>query len=111
MATLGGVTLAGLKALQDKIREDISKAGSFEEASQHYANALFDEFKESIVLIRLFATMPYGQLPKENRSFVDKLGASKGVRQSIHDHTLVLSLLGTSGGRPEWKDRRKLKAI
>ena len=67
---------------------------------------MYGAFKDSIVLVRLFATVPYGQLPKQNKDFVDGLASSKGVGKSIHDQTLVLSLLGTSGEGPAWNDRK-----
>jgi hypothetical protein len=67
---------------------------------------LYNEFKESIVLARLFATVPYGRLPAPNKNFVDALAKSKGVSQSIHDQTLVLSLIGTIGEESAWNDRR-----
>lgn len=106
MAKISEAPATTLQAFQTNIRQRINGLGSFEEAAQHYTTTLYKEFKESIVLIRLFATVPYGQLPLQNKNFVDNLARSKGVGQSIHDRTLVLSLLGTSGEEPAWNERR-----
>ena len=104
MAKIGDATTEDFKDFQEKLRETVSELGSFEEAAQHYTTAMYGTFKDSIVLVRLFATVPYEQLPKQNQAFVDGLASSKGVGKSIHDQTLVLSLLGTSGEMRTWND-------
>ena len=104
MAKLSNTTVADFRNLQNKISEGVRGTGSFEEAAQKYTTIISQNFKGSIVLIRLFATVPYGNLPLQNKNFVDKLANSKGVGQMIHDQTLVLSLLGTSGVRPDWNN-------
>jgi len=106
MAKISEAVTTSFRAVQDNLGQRIKALGSFEEAAQHYTAALYKEFEESIVLIRLFATVPYGQLPAQNKKSVDNLGRAKGVSASIHDQTLVLSLLGSSGKEPTWNDRR-----
>jgi hypothetical protein len=106
MARISEATTTTLQAFQNKIRQRISQFRSFEEAAQHFITTIYEEFKESIVLVRLFATVPYGELPLQNKNFVKALATSKGVGQALFDHTLVLSLLGTSGEQPAWNDRR-----
>ena len=107
MATLREAISADLKNLQNKIIKVVSGSDSFEEAAQRYTAAIYEELKDSIVLIRVFVTIPYGNLPAENKAFVDKLAASKGVSQLVNDQTPVLSLLGTSGVEPAWNDRKR----
>jgi hypothetical protein len=80
---------------------------TLEEAVQRYTELLFQQFTDSFVLVRMFATGFYRDLPAVNRGFVADLAASSGVGAAIHDETLTLSLLGTSGVEPEWNDRRQ----
>lgn len=95
--------------LQDKIVEQVAGAASLEDAAQRYVSVLYDTLLESIVLARLFATIPFGKLPQPNKEFVMNLAQSAGVAELVGDATLVLSLLGTRGEKPEWNDRRRSK--
>lgn len=94
-------------ALQDKISEQVVGAISLEDAAQKYMSILYETSRESIVLARLFATIPFAALPEPNKAFVMSLAQSTGIAQQIGDATLVLSLLGTRGDKPEWNDRRR----
>ncbi|MBM3238831.1 hypothetical protein FJZ31_21280 [Candidatus Poribacteria bacterium] len=106
MARISEATTTTSQAFQNKIRQKINEFRSFEEAAQYYTTTMYEEFEESIVLARLFATVAYGELPLQNKNFVKLLATSKGVGQLLFDHTPVLSLLGTSGEQPAWNNRR-----
>jgi len=77
--------------------------------AQKFTELLFKRFQDSLIVTRIFATIPMGKLPKFNRDFVDSLAASAAVSEQVNDETMVLSLLGTSGRLPEWNERRKSK--
>jgi len=66
------------------------------------AESLYAEFPDSFALVRVYATVPFGQLPAARRTFVDKLAQEKGIRDQLRDETLVLSLLGTRGEGAGW---------
>ncbi len=68
---------------------------------------MYAEFEGSIVLARLFATVPFGMLPPSNVEFIRNLADAKGLTPLIHNHSPILSLLGTSGQEDTWNDRRK----
>ena len=95
-----------VNALKDKVDQALKKQSSLEEASQKFIDALYGEFAETIVLARLFATVPFKGLPASNQERVLALASSKGVAELIGERTPVLSLLGTCGREPEWNDRR-----
>ena len=92
--------------MQRDLQAQTRSAVWFEEAAQTYSSLLWDKLGESLVLVRIFATVPYGKLPARNREFVDKLAGSAGIGGLIGDDTLVLSLMGTRGKQAEWNDRR-----
>ena len=88
-------------------KEKSSGCETMEEAAQRALDVLYNEFRESIILVRLFATIPFGKLPATNRTFVSQLAQTHNIAQLIKDNTLVLSLLGSRGDRPTWNDRRQ----
>ncbi len=80
-----------------------------EGVAQSFTEMFYSRYEKSLVLTRVFATIPMGRLPRSNRDIVSKPAASTGISDKINDYTMVLSLLGTSGRRPEWNDRRSSK--
>jgi len=109
MAKFSASTLKEFRALQDAITAAIQGSSTFEKASQVYTHAIYEAFKESAVLVRHFATAPYQGLPRESRAFVEQLAGEKAIKHALRNETLVLSLLGTSGVRPEWNHRLESK--
>jgi hypothetical protein len=109
MTLISHLSLEDFVNLQDKIIEQIHGCTTFEAAAQKYMSILYDELTETIVLARLFVTIPFKELPEPNREFVMNLAASADISERINGQTLVLSLLGTRGVDPQWNDRRNSK--
>ena len=105
MAKISASGVQDFRALQDAIATAVQVSSTLEKASQAYTQVIYEAFKESVVLVRQFATAPYQGLPPESRAFVNQLAGEKGLKQALRNETLVLSLLGTSGVRPEWNRR------
>lgn len=101
-----GSTFIGLS---DKLTKGLERKESLEKAAQVYTELMYSEFSESIILARLFLTVPFVNLPNENKDFVMNLAKSAEITDLINDQTLVLSLMGTSGIKPEWNERKKSK--
>lgn len=91
--------------LYDKVAVDLTNVSTFEEAAQKFTDLLYEEFSDSIALSRLFATIPFKDLPPQNQRFVTNLAASAGISSLIRDETLILSLLGTRGEKSTWNSR------
>lgn len=81
-------------------------AKSFAQAAQIYTDLFWERLRESIILARVFATVPFGKLPEKNQSFVKNLAKSAGIAELIHQETPVLSLMGTRGLEPQWNDAK-----
>lgn len=79
---------------------------SAEEVAQRFVDVIYEQFCDSLVLLRLFITMRYDHLPEEDRLFVDGRGQATSTSHLIHGATPIFTLLGTRGKRPEWNDRR-----
>ncbi len=97
-------SLSTITALWRNIEPNIQQSTCLEEASQTLAGTLYTEFEESVVLARVFLTLPFSGLPPANKEFVQKLVESAGV-SGLKGTTPVLSLLGTRGEKADWNDR------
>jgi hypothetical protein len=103
------ISTASWKDIQALLAEidGVTGFNSCEELAKKYASIFYTRFSESIVLARIFATVPFGKLPDANKRFVTSLALTAGVTEFIKDHTPVLSLIGTAGANPNWNDRRR----
>jgi hypothetical protein len=106
MTTIAQLDKAAGLSLERRIQKAIHGATTLDAAAQEYTRIVYEALAESIVLIRLFATVPFRDLPERNKTFVRALGRSAQAESLITDDTLVLSLLGTMGTEPSWCDRR-----
>lgn len=101
-------TEPAVRELWSAIEPKVNQAEAAEEVGQALATALHDRFRESVVLARVFLTVPFSKLPSANKTFVENLARSAGV-PSLAETTPVLSLIGTHGQEADWNDRRKSK--
>lgn len=85
--------------------EAMTGARSVEEVAQKSIDILYEHFREKVVLARLFATVPFGNLPERNKQIVRELAESADVGKLLYNSTLVLSLLGTRGIETKWNSR------
>jgi hypothetical protein len=106
MTTIPRLEKADALALERRVRETIHAAATLEDAAQRYTQVVYKALRDSIVLVRVFATVPFAGLPASNQTFVRAVARAARLEDSITDHTLVLSLLGTMGVEPIWCDRR-----
>lgn len=106
---MGKISSSTLQDVQELVKEldAIQGGASCEEVAQNYAQGLYRKFKDSIILARVFLTVPYGELPETNKEFVANLASSAGISSQITEQTPVLSLIGSAGESPQWNDRKK----
>jgi hypothetical protein len=94
--------------IRDLVRDVRTRAEgrrSLAAAAQSLAEALHDPFADSLALVRVFATVPFRELPEKNQHFVRRLMRDKRVENLLTAELPVLSLLGTRGALPDWNDR------
>jgi hypothetical protein len=101
------ITSVNIPAFTTNVRESITGCGCLEDAAQKVTDLMYAEFKDSVVLARLFATVPFEMLPTSNKEFVKNMADAKGLTPLINNHTPILSLLGTSGEEKAWNDRHE----
>lgn len=100
-------TIYGLQGeLEGRMRDGVR---CFEEASQACTDVLFGRFAESLPLVRVFATIPFGALSRRKQQIAEAMVHGKGAAAQLVEQTPVLTLFGTRGDQPAWNDRRTSK--
>jgi hypothetical protein len=107
MSKISAVGLSSIHAFTNDLGPRLRGAKAIEEAAQLAVGAVFEQYRESVVLARLYATVPLQELPATNRDFVTRLAQSKGRAAELREKTPVLSLMGTRGVEPAWNDRAR----
>ena len=91
--------------LKLKVMPVIDNCSCVQDFAQQFVDTLFKRYREILVLLRLFITVRYDQLPEEDRSFVDERGRATNTTELIHGGTPIFTLFATSGQKSEWNAR------
>jgi hypothetical protein len=110
MSTFNDYSSREIGAFRERLHAALQDCAHLQEAAQTCARLLYEEFTESLVLARLFVTLPFGDLPARDRAFVTALADAKNITPLLGEKTQVLSLLGTQGTRTLWNDRYQSQA-
>jgi hypothetical protein len=89
---------------RERVDVRIALCGPFEDAAQSFADALYTDFQDIVVLARVFAVIPLRQLDTEG---IEYLAATMGTAAatSLDPSTPVLALFGTRGIERAWNHR------
>ena len=102
---IADITYEALDDFWKSIELDLKEMPTLEDAAQCFASGLYNAFRESIVLVRVFATIAHASLPKRERDFAASFARNAGAEEHLQASTTVLTLLGTDGAEDAWKDR------
>lgn len=102
---MSGAAAADFEELQQEM-QGIAGCVCAQEAAQRFMDRLYGQFCDSLVLLRLFMTIPYAELPEEDRRFVDGRGRDTNTSHLINGATPIFTLLGSRGEMAAWNDRR-----
>ncbi len=105
MSATTSIISSNISSFTANVGKSIAGCNSLEEAAQKVTDSVYTQFKSSVVLARLFATVPFEMLPPSSREFVKNLAAGKGLTSKLTDHSSILTLLGTSGVEKQWNSR------
>ena len=95
LATIG--TLDGFDTVQD--------------LAQAFVTICHEHFHKSLVLLRLFSTVPFSALSAEDRQLVEKKMEAAATAHLLRESTPVLTLLGTRGRDADWNERNRSKGF
>ncbi|MFH0976177.1 MAG: hypothetical protein V1874_10385 [Spirochaetota bacterium] len=96
-----------LGVIADKLQKIADRSESVRDAGMEMMKLFRTEFKDSasgkplFVMARLFATIPYRDMPDDYRK--------KFSREGVTDESVFLCLFGTSGDESDWDDVYKSK--
>ncbi len=96
--TLRHTTVQTIQVIESKMPALLKGCATLEGAAQTMTNFLFEEYEDSILLIRFFTTMPFGTLPKTIQKTALRYPREEAVISLIHEETPVLTLVGLRGG-------------
>ncbi len=103
---LSAATAEGIEDYLNRLRA-LDGFTSVEQTAQVFVDQLIESYQESLVLARIFVSVPFGMLPSVDQRLVEQKGQAAEIADLLHSGTPVLSLLGTRGQRPEWNDRKQ----
>jgi len=93
-----------MPALKDLLTRQLAGAGSLAEAADRFLGVIAGRFAPSVVLARVYGTVPYAKLPEAERRFTTTL-VPEPERARLTAETPILVLLGSRGRKTEWNDR------
>jgi hypothetical protein len=96
---------AAADALLVELRREARNRETVQEACQGVMQSLAARLSESLVLARVYMTVPWQNLPEADRVFARTVAGNLTAGHLLRNDTRVLSLLGTAGVEPEWRDR------
>ena len=108
MALLAAYSVAQARALQNRLRSALLGSTAVDQASQAFAQTLAQEFDQT-VLTRVFSTVPFQRLPDAPKSFAARTAREARAEALLVPGLPVLTLMGTHGLEPQWRDRNLSK--
>ena len=89
-----------------QIERELTSSASLAEIAQKSCEAFYATFEQSVVLVRMFISMPYAKLPAYEQKHVHGLAEQMQMAQFLQPTTAVMTLLGTKGVNEAWGDRQ-----
>lgn len=102
LITQKGPTLRLFKQIERELTASVPLA----DVAQKCCDKVYETFEESVVLVRLFVTLPYETLPMEEQAFARGILERRQITEPIQPTTPVMTLLGTRGVNDAWSNRQ-----
>ncbi len=93
-----------VQALRTRVEPMLASAATVSVAAQRFVDALATTFS-SVVLARVFAVLPLGKLPDEERAWAERFAVLASRPVPLDPATPVLTLLGSAGVQAAWTKR------
>lgn len=94
-----------MRTFTEHVRQGVGRAQSLEQGAQFFAREVYGACSSQLVLARTYVAMPLYRLPARERAFATAIAKANAQLARLHDETPTLTLLGTSGVKPQWGDR------
>ena len=105
--TVSKANSAKIRELWARCEPRISSANCVEDVACAVVDQLYEEFSDSLVLARLFLSVPFQSLPDRQRQSASEMARSAQLESLLTPTTPVHSLLASRGAVLEWNDVAK----
>ena len=92
------------KRLFSELQNRLGICQSLEEGAKQTVELIYHQFKDLIVLTRLYANLPFEMLTHPYQQFVNNFAKNKGISDQVNPAAPVLTLLGSYGQEPQWSN-------
>jgi hypothetical protein len=99
------VTAAELDAIESRLEDELLGLPTLEGAAQRATEILYESLRESCLLVRAFAVVPFEQLTPDLQRTAEQAVRRRNPGLALSGRTPVLALLGTHGDEPAWNSR------
>jgi len=110
MKKMSDANFSDFEILSNSVKR-IKGLDTAEELAQAFIDIIYEYFQESLVLLRLFSSVPYSALPIQDQQLVDIKANDSGTAHLYNDGTPILTLLGTRGQKSDWNERHKSRGF
>lgn len=104
MVAFRDYSLVQLDGLREELQALARGCPTLRDAADACLARLHEEFSETLVLGRLFATMPFKFLPELESHCARRVAKEHRVADDLQDETSVVVLAASRGRQPEWND-------
>ena len=95
----------GVDAFAELLEAKLTAAPTLAAAAQQFCDEFYTSFLEFTVLVRMFGTFAFGELPAAEQTFAGTYLARNGSPPELDAATPVLTLLGSRGIESPWSAR------
>lgn len=88
-----------------QIERELGTAAPLVNIAQKSCDAFYETFEQSVVLVRVFATVPFAMLMADEQAISRAVLERKQISDPVESATPVMTLLGTRGVEKSWCDR------
>jgi hypothetical protein len=104
MVTIKDGSYPELKLLFRRIEAKSHTGTTLQAASQACAEEIYDYYRDSLVLVRVYATRAYAKIPQHIQQFAREIADAQGVASMLQPESIILTLLGTAGVQADWNN-------
>jgi hypothetical protein len=105
MPTILHSSFSERKILFTSIEAAARNGETLQAVAQGCAEDVYSRYRDSLVLLRIYATVPYAETPQRVQQFARGITDAQGVTEMLQPGSIVLALLGTAGLEADWNDR------
>ena len=88
-----------------QIERELSDTAPLADITQKSCDAFYETFEQSVVLVRVFVTVPFAMLMEDEQAIGRAVLERKQITDPVESTTPVMTLLGTRGVEKSWCDR------